>query len=276
MKRSSLIIISSLFVIAALLDYLTCQGVVEKEKLFINYYENGQLKQKRYFPKGLEFKIKKSPELENLHKIILRGYEGVLINSYLLTSETGEQKYEVWDGLKGGNYMLQILDNFGELYTKPIKIQISQTLTYDDLMEMFYSSSKGIATDEFDNSTILKINVTEDNLSTNGFNAKVYRDSKNALMLDLIYKSKEDKKLTIINTFRCKEELIDILTRKEKMLAFNTENAKVGKYAIIEYIVNSRQVYSVPVADDSSISQELIKTIYKFSYENTAREIKLY
>ena len=126
MKRVTVTILS-LFVFAAILDYCSSQGIIGKEKLYKNYYEDGRLNEEKYFPKLLQLRVKQGLEISNFHKVRLRSEEDVLIDTYPLKSESGEHKFDLWNELEGGRCRLEVLDNFGELYSKPITINYIQT-----------------------------------------------------------------------------------------------------------------------------------------------------
>ena len=98
-----------------------------------------------------------------------------------------------------------------------------------------------------------------------------------ALMLDLVYKTDASQRLKTITTFKCDQELIGDLMKMERVLAFDIKDVKKNvPHEIIEFIVNTRQVYKIPISSEQPFSQLFIKAIHQASTENSTREIRLY
>lgn len=274
MKRIIIII----FILAGILDYLSYHGAFDKNKLYIYEIENNEVKEKRYFPKDIQIHIEVECPSYSFYRVRLRDDNNVFLSSNWVSGKNGRPYYQSYRGLEAGNYSIEIIDNFGISQSRSIKITENKTLSYDDIMDMFYPKQQEriLKNKLFTKNDTLRFNSTEDNIFCSGYNGMLYQDSLEALTLELFQKSniRTDE---IINVFKLDNDFLLYLHTMEQELELKSENIHPnGDYDIFEFIFNNRKVYYIPVSYSNSFRTDLLDMINEFSYSSSTKEIRRY
>ena len=272
-------IVIAILIFAGIIDYLAYQGVFDSNKLYINYNDNGEVKEKRYFPEDICLHIEIECSSYTFYEVRLKDDFNLFIAPKSVSGRAGKPYYQSYDGLTEGIYELEIIDNFGIHKSHSITINENKTLTYDDIMNLFYPKSiLHSLPNHLRKGDIIRFNITEENIFCSGYNAMLYRDDLSILTLKLYQKNNTlPNEIVEVNIFKLKENFLEELNSIEEDLNLKSETKNAKKeYETLEFIFSTRTIYNIPINNNNSFKTNILDLINSFSYESELKEVRRY